>query len=142
LIEITLSTEAVIGLGGRGVRPLTAASQQPSGEEAIPPALLRAALSLERRWTTLVLGPGANGNLYRNLFGEAVAISLAAIEDTAVATRQLLNAIDPLRALPDATEPQIRSALAPISGPSSIAGVVVYDVGQGGANGLTAAGRV
>jgi hypothetical protein len=142
ILEISLSTDAVVELGHRGVRPLTADSQRPSGHAELPAALFRTALSLERRWTSLALGTGAGGSLYKNLFGDAVPVALASIDDAAFATRQLLIAVDPLKNLPDANEPQIRAALASIGGASSVDGIVVYDVGQGGANGLTSGGRV
>lgn len=140
LLEIELSTDAVLSLRRRGTKPLTGAAQEPAGEAT--PELVRALLGLERRWTMLALGAGAAGRLYRNLFGEPEPVSLAAVSDPALHSRQRLNATDPLRRIPDATEAEIRASLSALAAAGSVEDVAVYDVGQGAAHGLISGGRV
>lgn len=96
---------------------------------------------LERLWFRIDLGGAEDdvpAQLYRNLFAAADDIPVHSIGQAEQDVAARLDKTDPLTGEPDATEAQIKSALSDISGQADIAHIVVYDVGQGAANGLVA----
>lgn len=141
LLEVGLSSASVARLGPRGAKLLSADDQLPtSGDD--PARILE---SLERRWIEFVLDGNdgaARGRLYRNLFGDAQEVRIGSAADPLLLVRQALNSTDPLRLEPDAADNDIQTALSNIATPFALEDLVVYDVGQGNATGLTAGRRV
>jgi hypothetical protein len=87
VLEIDLSTDAVLRLRGRGMKTLVVADQEFSATVAIPDDLPRAVEGLERRWQAFLLadpGTGARGELYANLFRGGAAFGLISLRDSFV----------------------------------------------------------
>lgn len=146
LIGLKLSTRGVLGLAAPGTKQLP----EIDIETIFPPPqvghLGAVGEDLEQRWQEIQIattGGGLAADLYRNLFAEAVPIRLSAISDPSPAVVALLKQTNPLLNRKDASDTEIDTALANISGSASIDHVTMLDVGQGGANALvTATGDV
>ncbi|MCC8951695.1 hypothetical protein H8A97_43430 [Bradyrhizobium sp. Arg62] len=78
-------------------------------------------------------GDGLPANLFDNLFGAAIPVRVGAIRPALPDESQFLDDLDPLSGIDDASKEEIEHALALASVVEEIA---VYDVGQGGTNGL------
>lgn len=87
-------------------------------------------------WLALILDEnGEDAIYYSNLFAEGRPIAVRDIDELAAELRARLNgafSIEPF----EVTETEIRDALMPLAAPDLVEYVVVYDVGQGSANGL------
>lgn len=143
LLEVELSPDGVRKLLSRGPSTLDSGDQV-APEIAFTPDDVGAGLEdLEGRWKKIVLAegqqPGAGAELYDNLFGEAVSVAIARVEDASAESAARLDRLDPLDGRSDATEQAIEAALA---GAKNIDHIVVLDVGQGGANGLVCSGDI
>lgn len=86
-------------------------------------------------WYVLHLGAGDNALYYANLFGEATAVE---VEDIDVLAARLRATLDQLFSLDPfiVDEEELTSSLSSLAGREPVEWVVVYDVGQGAANGL------
>lgn len=138
LIEIDLGLDAIVRLAAVDAQPIVADDQvaprkDPSDDVA---GILE---ELEGRWKLIELGDGGGqAVLYANLFGEARSVSIATIGEPAANIQARLDATDPLAPEPDASAKDIVNALDV----GEVDHVAVYDVGQGGANGLVSGGEV
>lgn len=97
---------------------------------------------LEGTWVEIQLAAaGTPGSLFDNLFGAAIDVGVASVQPASSLAARFLDSLDLLdpTKLPDATEDEIEDVL---KSASAIDEVVVYDVGQGAANGLISAGEV
>jgi len=134
LLEIRLSPVEVLAVGGpdgSSFSSLGPASRHPFGQTLI---------DLERRWIRIDLaGAGRDADLFDNLFGPAIQVAVGSIRPALPDEGQFLDSLDPLQNEPDATEQEIEDALSAVSHVDEVA---VYDVGQGGANGLVSAKEV
>lgn len=87
-------------------------------------------------WLALVLDEnGDDAIYYANLFAEGRPIAVRDIDELAAELRARLNAVFSIEEFV-ASEDEVRHALAPLGVPGLLDYVVVYDVGQGSANGL------
>jgi hypothetical protein len=134
LLEIRLSAPEVLAVGGpdgSSFSSLGPASGRPFGQTLI---------DLERRWVRIDLGAGGrDADLYDNLFGPVNQVAVGSIRPASQDEGLFLDSLDPLRNQSDATEQEIDDALSAVSRVDEVA---VYDVGQGGANGLVCAKEV
>lgn len=127
LLEIKLSAEDVAAIGGPDGSALP--SQRLSGG-SVGPTLT----NLERRWVRIELSAGGMAaELFDNLFGAPIPVQVGSIRPTMEDESQLLDELDPLDGISDASVAEIENALASAGAVDEIA---VYDVGQGAANGL------
>lgn len=93
-------------------------------------------IDMDDPWLALILDEnGEDAIYYSNLFAEGRPIAVRNIDELAAEMRARLNSVFSIEEFV-ATENEIRDALQHLVPPQQVEYVVVYDVGQGSANGL------
>ena len=137
LLEVELSPDGVRKLLLAGTGTFDSSDQSAPEKDFTPDDVAHGLVDLEGRWKKIVLAegqqPGAGAELYDNLFGAAINVAIARVEDVSAERSDQLDKADPLTYRDEAKETEIRAAL---ESAGQIDHIVVLDVGQGGANGL------